>query len=343
MFSSTISNLLWVLMLFELHSLCQRSLDSLIVEAKGLGINRPNLLSRDQLLLDFLFHSVSTSTDAGQKPKVVVSGYLEILQGGFGFLRSAHFGFQPSAIDIYVSPTQILRFALCSGDWIEGLARLPRASENNLALLQIRSVNSDHPNRCEERIPYANRFLTQSDSVCFANTTLLSVDGIEDVQSMVHHSQDRGFTTVVYMPFITDLMLQDCLFQFSKELNNGQFFFSKILDAQQTLYETHRLFVNRMKVLASSGQDVHCILLSLENLRFGCSLYIDTEPTFIQMLTELAASSCLMANVGSISTSLLHYTDLDADTRTRVDSLEQLGLLSQVSLETLEDDLVLPT
>ena len=335
-------SLLRVFMLFELHSLCQRPLTSLIEEAKDLGINRPNLLSRDQLLLDFLFHSASTSSDTGQKTKVVVSGYLEILQGGFGFLRSAHFGFQPSAIDIYVSPTQILRFALSSGDWIEGLARLPRASENNLALLQISSVNSERPNRSERRIPFENHIISKSNSSYFSRTCFSSVEDVHQVRSLVQRSQDRGFTSILYTPFITDLDLQINLAQFSVDLNNGQYFFSRILDAQSSLHETHRLLVNRLKVLASTGKNVHCILLGLENLGFGCSLYAGREPSCIQMLTEISALSRSMTNTGSISTTLFHHSEVDSNLQGVLQSLVRLGLIFNTTYESLDAGLAIP-
>jgi transcription termination factor Rho len=85
---------------------------------------------------------------------VEVSGVLEILEEGFGFLRSPDYSYLPSSDDIYVSPSQIKRFGLRTGDTIVGQARPPRNSERYFALLKIDTVNGTPLGEDRRRIPF---------------------------------------------------------------------------------------------------------------------------------------------------------------------------------------------
>lgn len=81
------------------------------------------------------------ATTEGGEGGVQVDGVLEILEDGFGFLRSPEYSYLPSSDDIYVSPSQIKRFGLRTGDTITGLARPPKNSERYFALLKIETIN----------------------------------------------------------------------------------------------------------------------------------------------------------------------------------------------------------
>jgi len=85
---------------------------------------------------------------------VEVSGTLEILEEGFGFLRSPDYSYLPSSDDIYVSPSQIKRFGLRTGDSIVGQARPPKNSERYFALLRIATVNGTPLEEGRRRIPF---------------------------------------------------------------------------------------------------------------------------------------------------------------------------------------------
>jgi transcription termination factor Rho len=85
---------------------------------------------------------------------VEVSGVLEILEEGFGFLRSPDYSYLPSSDDIYVSPSQIKRFGLRTGDTVIGRARPPRNSERYFALLKIDTVNGTPLEADRRRIPF---------------------------------------------------------------------------------------------------------------------------------------------------------------------------------------------
>lgn len=84
------------------------------------------------------------------------SGTLEILPDGFGFLRSADTSYLAGPDDIYVSPTQIRRFNLHTGDTIEGSVRVPKDNERYFALVRLDTINGDHPEVCRHKILFEN-------------------------------------------------------------------------------------------------------------------------------------------------------------------------------------------
>ena len=83
-------------------------------------------------------------------------GVLEILQDGFGFLRSPEAMYLPGSDDIYVSPSQIRRFALRTGDTVEGEIRQPKESERYFALLKINTINFETPEKGRHKVPFDN-------------------------------------------------------------------------------------------------------------------------------------------------------------------------------------------
>ncbi len=83
-------------------------------------------------------------------------GVLEILQDGFGFLRSPEANYLPGPDDIYVSPTQVRRFGLRTGDTVEGQIRSPKDGERYFALFKVNSINFDTPDKVRHRINFDN-------------------------------------------------------------------------------------------------------------------------------------------------------------------------------------------
>lgn len=88
--------------------------------------------------------------------KIMSKGVLEILPDGFGFLRSPYNNYLPCPEDIYVSPSQIRRFSLRTGDTVEGEIREPKEKERFFALLRIDLVNDDDPEKSRHKIPFEN-------------------------------------------------------------------------------------------------------------------------------------------------------------------------------------------
>jgi transcription termination factor Rho len=83
-------------------------------------------------------------------------GVLEILQDGFGFLRSPEANYLPGPDDIYVSPSQVRRFGLRTGDTVEGQIRAPKEGERYFALLKVNAINFDNPEKVRHRINFDN-------------------------------------------------------------------------------------------------------------------------------------------------------------------------------------------
>ena len=93
---------------------------------------------------------------AEQGVPIAGSGVLEVLQDGFGFLRSPEENYLPGPDDIYVSPSQVRRFGLRTGDSLEGEIRAPKDSERYFALLKVDSINGETPEKLRHRINFDN-------------------------------------------------------------------------------------------------------------------------------------------------------------------------------------------
>jgi transcription termination factor Rho len=93
---------------------------------------------------------------AEQDMPITGIGVLEVLQDGFGFLRSPEENYLPGPDDIYVSPAQVRRFGLRTGDVVEGEIRAPKESERYFALLKVGSINGEQPEKVKHRINFDN-------------------------------------------------------------------------------------------------------------------------------------------------------------------------------------------
>ena len=87
---------------------------------------------------------------------IFAAGVLECLPDGFGFLRSANYNYLPGPDDIYVSPSQIRRFDLRTGDAVSGQVRSPKNGERYFALLRVEAINYEHPDTVKEKIFFDN-------------------------------------------------------------------------------------------------------------------------------------------------------------------------------------------
>lgn len=95
-------------------------------------------------------------TQAKKNGLIFNEGVLEVLPDGFGFLRSQHYNYLQSPDDIYISPSQIKKFGLRKGDTVSGFVRPPKEGERFYALLQIKSVNKEDPDKIRERVFFDN-------------------------------------------------------------------------------------------------------------------------------------------------------------------------------------------
>ncbi|MAY41836.1 MULTISPECIES: transcription termination factor Rho [unclassified Neptuniibacter] len=134
----------------NLTELKTKSVPELLDIAKGMGMD--NLArSRKQ---DVIFAILKRHAKGGED--IYGNGVLEILQDGFGFLRSADSSYLAGPDDIYVSPSQIRRFNLRTGDTIEGKIRPPKDGERYFALLKVNQINYDKPDNAKNKILFEN-------------------------------------------------------------------------------------------------------------------------------------------------------------------------------------------
>jgi len=103
---------------------------------------------------DLIFSILKTQTE--NRGKIIAEGVLEILQDGFGFLRAPDQNYLAGPDDIYVSPSQIRRFNLRTGDTVEGQVRPPKEGERYFALLKVVSINFEEPGNAKHKILFDN-------------------------------------------------------------------------------------------------------------------------------------------------------------------------------------------
>ncbi|MDJ0788619.1 MAG: transcription termination factor Rho [Myxococcota bacterium] len=126
------------------------SMAELTTEAQALGIENAAGLRKQDLLFAIL------KTKAGQRGKVYAEGVLQRLDDGYGFLRAPDQNYMPGPDDVYVSPSQVRRFNLRTGDTVCGQIRAPKEGEKYFALLKVESVNFEPPEKSREKIHFDN-------------------------------------------------------------------------------------------------------------------------------------------------------------------------------------------
>ena len=134
----------------NLQELKQKNPAELIIEAEKLGIENPSTLRKQEILFAIL------KKLAEKNEQISASGVLEVLQDGFGFLRAIESNYLPGPDDIYVSPSQIRRFGLRTGDSVEGEIRAPKEAERYFALLKINNINFDNTEKARNKIAFDN-------------------------------------------------------------------------------------------------------------------------------------------------------------------------------------------
>ena len=139
-------------MIQSITQLRKISLSQLVQQARKIGIDNAGNLKHGELLFEYIKQKMAKSGEQTLEG----GGLLEILPDGFGFLRSPLSNFAPGADDIYISPSQIRRFNLRSGDWLEGNVRCPRDGERFLAMLQIHAINTRKPEQERHRLLWKN-------------------------------------------------------------------------------------------------------------------------------------------------------------------------------------------
>jgi transcription termination factor Rho len=134
----------------NLQELKRKTPPELLAFAEELQIENASSLRKQ----DMMFAILKNLADKDQA--IYGDGVLEVLQDGFGFLRSPEANYLPGPDDIYVSPSQVRRFGLRTGDTVEGEIRSPKDGERYFALLKVNKINFDDPDKLRHRINFDN-------------------------------------------------------------------------------------------------------------------------------------------------------------------------------------------
>ena len=134
----------------NIQELKTKSSEQLITQAEQLGIENASTLRKQEIL----FAILKKLAEKGEE--ITGSGVLQLLQDGFGFLRAMESNYLPGPDDIYISPSQIRRFGLRTGDTVEGPVRAPKEGERYFALLQVSKINLEYPEKSKHKIAFDN-------------------------------------------------------------------------------------------------------------------------------------------------------------------------------------------
>jgi transcription termination factor Rho len=134
----------------NLQELKAKTPAELLAYAEELQIENASTLRKQDMMFAILKQLADNDTP------IYGDGVLEILQDGFGFLRSPEANYLPGPDDIYVSPSQVRRFGLRTGDTVEGQIRAPKEGERYFALLKVNTINFEPPDNVRHRINFDN-------------------------------------------------------------------------------------------------------------------------------------------------------------------------------------------
>jgi len=137
-------------MIMNITELKEKSAKELLHLAKELGLELTSSLRKQEMIFKIL------QAQAEKDGLIFAEGVLECLQDGFGFLRSPDYNYLPGPDDVYVSPSQIRRFDLRTGDTISGQIRPPKENERYFALLKVEAINFESPEVSKEKAFFDN-------------------------------------------------------------------------------------------------------------------------------------------------------------------------------------------
>jgi transcription termination factor Rho len=134
----------------KLQELKNKTPTDLLAFAESLEVENASTMRKQELMFAIL------KMLATQEVEIIGEGVVEVLQDGFGFLRSANANYLPGPDDIYISPSQIRRFSLKTGDTVEGPIRGPKEGERYFALLKVNTINFEDPEKIRHKVHFDN-------------------------------------------------------------------------------------------------------------------------------------------------------------------------------------------
>ena len=158
----------------NLEELKKKSPAELISQAEELAIENPSTLRKQEILFSIL------KKLAQKNEQITGGGVLEVLQDGFGFLRAIESNYLPGPDDIYVSPSQIRKFGLRTGDSVEGEIRAPKDMERYFALLKVGKINFESPDKGRNKIAFDNLTPLYPDKQLHMEVEITKIDKHSD-------------------------------------------------------------------------------------------------------------------------------------------------------------------
>ncbi len=134
----------------HLQDLKNKTPADLLSLAEEVGVENASSMRKQDMMFAILKHLADDDIE------IMGGGVIEILSDGFGFLRSPEANYLPGPDDIYVSPSQIRRFALRTGDTVEGQIRAPKDGERYFALLKVSQINFEEPEKTKHKVHFDN-------------------------------------------------------------------------------------------------------------------------------------------------------------------------------------------
>src|SRR2546429_3366680 len=134
----------------NLSELKEKSIGDLNTIARDLGVQNFGGLRKQELIFKIL------QSQSEKDGLIFAEGVLEVLPDGFGFLRAPDYNYLPGPDDIYVSPSQIRKFDLHTGDTVSGVIRPPKDGERYFALIKVEAINFEPPEKTKEKIFFEN-------------------------------------------------------------------------------------------------------------------------------------------------------------------------------------------
>ena len=134
----------------KLQELKNKTPTDLLAFAESMEVENASIMRKQELMFAILKEL------ANQDVEIIGEGVVEVLQDGFGFLRSANANYLPGPDDIYISPSQIRRFSLKTGDTVEGPIRGPKEGERYFALLKVNTINFEDPENIRHKVHFDN-------------------------------------------------------------------------------------------------------------------------------------------------------------------------------------------
>ncbi len=340
----------------NLNELKMNSLEELGKQSASMGLASTEEVGKSELLL----HILRSHTQNGGT--VTSSGTLEILGDGFGFLRASKADFSPSAEDIYVSPSQIRRFHLNTGDEVAGQVRPPKESERYFALLRVETINGLSTDKAKTSQGFTERNAVTTEARLKVPETELAARlfGLlcpigKGQRALIHApprsrggdlllSLAKAWSTQGDLDLISLLVAERP--EFVSEYKNagvGEVVASTFEEPVQRHAQITEMVLENAKRSADSGRDVVVLINSLDRLANAASqgapaaasnLPLGLSVKGLQTAKRLFAGGRNLQGSGSVTVlALLRDTNGDSDTFLRSELAPAANCEIQLSTE----------